>query len=289
MRCDLHVHTNRSGMCTVPLMSGICRECYNDPLELYQLLKRRGMDLVTVTDHDSIDAGAALQHFPDFFLSEEVTCTTPSGTQLHMGVYGIDERQHVQLACLRHDLPALIAYLSEQKLFFSINHILSSLTGPRTGADFAMFERHFPGLETRNGQIPPRCNRAAHLLAERWGKAPVGGSDAHTMAALGKTFTEVGGARNAGEFLVGLSQARGRVHGEHGAYGKLTRAVWQIGFELMREHPWTVALAPLMLAVPFVTIGNLARELAFESKWSPRLIPAGKVWDRAVKAAQPAA
>ena len=59
MRCDLHVHTTASGMCNIPLFDRVCRESYNDPVALYELLKRRGMDLVTATDHDSIDADGA--------------------------------------------------------------------------------------------------------------------------------------------------------------------------------------------------------------------------------------
>ena len=43
-------------MCTIPLLRKVCRESYNQPLEVYEKLKRLGMDLVTVTDHDSIDA-----------------------------------------------------------------------------------------------------------------------------------------------------------------------------------------------------------------------------------------
>ena len=38
MRCDLHVHTNRSGMCTIPLLRHVCRESYNEPLAVYEKL-----------------------------------------------------------------------------------------------------------------------------------------------------------------------------------------------------------------------------------------------------------
>src|ERR1700761_4259998 len=62
MRCDLHVHTRHSGMCNIPGFHRFCRESYNDPEAVYQTLKRRGMDLVTVTDHDSIDAAEQLRH-----------------------------------------------------------------------------------------------------------------------------------------------------------------------------------------------------------------------------------
>ena len=36
MRCDLHVHTVHSGMCTVPVLSRVCLESYNEPLALYE-------------------------------------------------------------------------------------------------------------------------------------------------------------------------------------------------------------------------------------------------------------
>lgn len=277
MKCDLHVHTTHSGMCTVPVMNRICRESYNDPRAVYETLKRRGMQLVTVTDHDSIDAVESLRRHPEFFLSEEVTCQTPSGTELHMGVYGIEESHHAELQRRRTDLPGLVAYLHEQQLFFTVNHVFSSLTGPRTDPDFAFFEEFFPGMETLNGQMLAACNRSASELAERWGKAPAGGSDAHTLASLGLTYTEIAGARDAGEFLDGLRAGRGRVHGQSGNCLKLTLAVYGIGWSMVRENAWMALFCPLFLAVPLVTLANLFREYGFDRKWSRRLAKAGSV------------
>jgi predicted metal-dependent phosphoesterase TrpH len=271
MRCDLHVHTRHSGMCTVPLLNRVCRESYNEPLAVYEILKSRGMNLVTVTDHDSIDAAEPLRRFPDFFLSEEVSCVTPSGTNLHMGVYDIEERHHVEFERRRDDLLSLLAYLREERLFFSINHVFSSLTGPRTDADFALFDDHFPAFETLNGQMPSFCNRPAAELAGRRSKAAIGGSDAHTLTSLGLTFTEVPGARCREEFLAGLRAARGRVQGECGNYWKLTYAVWRIANSLMRERRWTVLFAPLLAALPAVIAANCIREFAFSSRWASRL------------------
>jgi predicted metal-dependent phosphoesterase TrpH len=261
-------------MCNIPLLDSICRESYNDPLDLYKTLKSRGMDLVTVTDHDSIDAAEQLRRFPDFFLSEEVTCTTGSGTEIHMGVYAIEERHHEELQRRRRDLASLLAYLEEQKLFFSINHVFSSLTGPRTHDDFACFEEHFPAFETLNGQMLEAANRSAAALAARLGKAQVGGSDAHTLHSLGRTFTEVRGAADLDTFMGGLRHGRSTVHGEHGDYIKLTRAVWTIGVELIRERNWAAVMAPLMALVPAVILVNYLREMAFERKWS-RLLNSG--------------
>jgi predicted metal-dependent phosphoesterase TrpH len=273
MRCDLHVHTRHSGMCNIPGFDRFCRESYNDPEAVYQTLKRRGMDLVTVTDHDSIDAAQHLRHYPDFFLSEEVTCTTPSGTEIHVGVYGIEERHHIELQRRRPDVPALAAYLHERKILFSINHVFSSLTGRRTERDFEMFEDLFPALETLNGHIPTNNNRAATRLAEEWQKAVVAGSDAHTLGTLALTYTEVSGANSIGDYLQAVRHGRAQVAGASGNYAKLTRAVLGIGSSLVRERPWTMVLTPLMLAVPLVTLGNYICELTFHARWSRVMWP----------------
>jgi len=268
MRCDLHVHTRHSGMCNIPGFHRFCRESYNDPEAVYRTLKRRGMDLVTVTDHDSIDSAEHLRHYPDFFLSEEVTCITPSGTEIHVGVYGIEERHHMELQRRRSDVPALAAYLNEQKILFSINHVFSSLTGRRTELDFEMFHDLFPAIETLNGHIPAINNRAASQLAADWKKAPVGGSDAHTLETLALTYTEVAGAGTIGGYLEALRHGRGQVAGASGNYAKLTRAVLGIGASLVRERHWAFVLTPCMLAVPLVTLGNYFCELNFHARWS---------------------
>ncbi len=271
MKCDLHVHTHHSGMCTVPVMRRMCRESYNDPLEVYETLKRRGMDLVTVTDHDSIDAVEPLRRYQDFFLSEEVSCTTQHGTHLHMGVYGIEERDHVELQLRRDDLPRLVAYLNEKRLFFTINHVFSGLTGPRLEADFEYFAKNFPGIETRNGQMLATANRYAAAFAERVGLIQIGGSDAHTLASLGKTYTNVASASTTSEFLEGLKQGRTSVTGESGDTWKLTMAVWSIGASMVDEKAWTALLTPLMAFVPPIMIVNYLMELSFAAKWGTRM------------------
>jgi len=274
MRCDLHVHTRHSGMCNLPVLKRVCRECYNDPEAVYETLKRRGMDLVTVTDHDSIDAVESLRRRPDFFLSEEVTCITPSGMEIHVGALGIKDRDHIELQRRRNDVQSLAAYLGEQSIFFSINHVFSSLTGRRSELDFEFFADLFPGIETLNGQIPTGNNAAAARLARAWRKSEIGGSDSHTLASLGLTYTEVPGATDAQTFLEGVRRGQTRVQGASGGYLRLTRAIFEIGRGLIGEKPWTAAFAPLMVAIPLITLGNHISELLFEHRWSRRMWPA---------------
>lgn len=270
MRCDLHVHTIHSGMCTVPGLSRFCLESYNDPIALYERLKLRGMDLVTVTDHDSIDAVEDLRRFPDFFLSEEVTCTMPSGTEIHAGVYGMEERDHAQLQSRRHDIESLLAYATERNLFVTINHLYSSLTGKRADEDYATFARDFHGVETINGQMLGMANRLAADFARQFNKSQVAGSDAHSLIGVARTFTEVPHARNIEEYLGGLRRGSTVPMGESGNFFKLTGTVFGIGTSFIRSKPWFGGLGVLMALVPAIIFANYFRESTFANHWGRR-------------------
>lgn len=258
-------------MCNTPIFGRFCRESYNDPEELYTRLRLRGMSMVTITDHDSIDAAECLRGYPHFFLSEEATVTMPSGTEMHLGVYAITERDHTEIQRRRRDFLSLMMYLSERKLFSSVNHVYSGLTGRRQEDDFRWFASYVPAFETRNGQMHPWANAGAHRLAGQLGKIPVAGSDAHTYSGAGRTYTEVPGARTALEFFAGLRAGRGQIHGDHGSYLRLTADVLRIARELIKERPWTALLLPLATFIPAITASHWLNEIRFSGLWTRAL------------------
>jgi predicted metal-dependent phosphoesterase TrpH len=272
----MHVHSYFSGACTTPFANMFARESYNDPEQVYAVLERRGMNLFTLTDHDSIEGAEKLRARPGFFLSEELTCRMPSGTEVHIGVYDFHERQHVQLQQRRNDLLALLMYLTERRIFFSINHVFSSVTGRRDREDFAWFQEYFPAVETRNSHMLEETNGRAARLAEQWDKIAIGGSDAHAMPSVGTAFTEVPGARDKEEFFAGLRNGTGRVHGESGSFQKLTRDVLSIAVEMMREKHWTAALSPLAVLIPAITLFNYCDERVFSRRWAAELLDQSK-------------
>ena len=272
VKCDMHVHSYFSGACTTPFVGKFCRESYSNPDQVYSQLQRRGMNLFTLTDHDAIEGSEGLRRHPDFFLSEELTCRMPSGTEDHIGVYDFHERQHVQLQQRRNDLVALLMYLSERKLFFSINHVFSSVTGRRELEDFEWFEEYFPAVEIRNSHMLESANTKAAALARQWNKIAIGGSDAHALASVGTAYTEVPGAKNKEEFFAALRSGMGQVAGESGCFTKLTRDVFLIAFEMMREKSWTTLLTPLAVLVPAITLLNYYDERAFLRRWAPQVL-----------------
>ena len=272
MRCDLHVHTTASGRCNTPFLNYFSKESYNDPAEVYARCKQLGMSIVTATDHDSIDAAEVLRQHPDFFLSEEVTVCMPSGTEMHLGVYDISEKDHAEIQRRRNDFIALLMYLTERKLFFSVNHVFSGLTGRRTREDFDWFASYVPAFEVRNGQMWTESNLNADRLARKLGKVGIAGSDSHTLAGVARTYTEVRGARTVKEYFTALRFGRGTVHGQHGAYLKLTADIFRFVASVINEQPWAVAMLPFTFLVPVITAGHWLNEIRFCKQWAPRLV-----------------
>ena len=162
------------------------------------------MDLVTLTDHDTIEGALSLAHLPDTFVSEEVTVLLEGGRQLHVNVFGLDERQHEALQARRRDFEAFLAFLAEERLPASVNHLFSALTGARELADLRLPLGRLPLIEALNGAMPEGHNERARIVGREAGMAPVGGSDAHSLAHVARAFTTVPGARTKEEFLAGL-------------------------------------------------------------------------------------
>jgi predicted metal-dependent phosphoesterase TrpH len=259
-------------MCNTPGLTRICRESYNQPEDVYHRCKQRGMSIVTVTDHDSIEAAEALRKYRDFFLSEEVTVRMPSGTEMHLGVYGITEKDHTEIQRRRSDFIALLMYLTERKLFFSVNHVFSGLTGKREMEDFNWFASYVPAFEIRNGMMWNEANRSAERLAKKLDKIGIAGSDSHTLGGVGLTFTEVPGSRTVNEFFLGLRVGHGIVHGEHGSYKKLTLDICRFAAGLLREKPLAAAILPLSIFMPAITAGHWLNEIRFCKRWTASLL-----------------
>jgi hypothetical protein len=190
---------------------------------------------------------------------------------MHLGVYGINERDHAEIQRRRNDFIALLMYLTERKVFFSVNHVFSGLTGSRDEEDFRWFASYVPAFEVRNGQMWAQANDSAEKLAKRLGKMGIAGSDSHTIAGVGRTYTEVAGARTAEEFLAGLRAGRAVIGGTHGSYAKLTADVYRIVLALLCDQPWTLPLMPLAAFVPAFTAAHWLNEIRFCRKWSAKL------------------
>jgi len=194
-------------------------ESYNTPEGVYQRAKARGMDLVAITDHDTIDGALTLAARPDVIVGCEVTAVFPNdAVAVHLGVLGITEAQHREVARLRHDVRDLLPYLREHNIFTTLNHVASRINGPLTAAHVAALVPWIDAFEVRNGSRLIEQNRTASCLAEAHGKVGIGGSDSHTRRGIGRTWVEVPGAGTRDEFLAGLRAGHVVVGGRQGNY-----------------------------------------------------------------------
>jgi predicted metal-dependent phosphoesterase TrpH len=223
MRADLHVHTlhsTRSGNMRF-LRS---RDCYSRPIDVYRCAKSRGMDLIAITDHDSIDGALELagsvEHPDEVIIGEEVSCWHRD-IQVHLGVYGMTEALHRDIQPLRRNAFDVIACLRSAGVFFSLNHLLHFYRGQAPLAEYLRLLEEVPALEVRNGAMLPAHNQLIEEIVSRRAArnqatlAAIGGSDAHTLRRVGRTWTEAPG-RNREEFLESLKRGLGRPGGDHG-------------------------------------------------------------------------
>ena len=182
------------------------------------------MDLVAITDHDSIDGALELldarPDATDVIVGEEVSCRLPDGDiEVHLGVYGMTEALHREMQPLRRNVFDVTARLREADVFFSLNHLLHFYRGQIPFDRYLRLLDEVPALEVRNGTMLPAHNALVESIAERrTAAAPmsrlamVAGSDAHTLRRVGRTWTTAPG-RTREEFLASLRQGLGRPGG----------------------------------------------------------------------------
>jgi predicted metal-dependent phosphoesterase TrpH len=265
-RADMHVHTRHSRVNgNIPFLRS--RDCYSDPLDVYRIAKTRGMDVVTITDHDSIDGWLELlsrrPDHADILPGEEVSCWYPDTTlEIHLGVYGLTESHHRELQPLRRNAFELIEYLNGSGLFFAFNHPFHFFRHQVTLEEYSRLFLLASAVEVRNGTMLPAHNA---LVADVWervrgaGAPVVAGSDAHTTRRIARPWTEAPG-RTAAEFLENLRAGAGRAAGAHGgaragagdAYGVVARYAASIfGFGPRDHSGWHRAVcAACVVASP---------------------------------------
>src|ERR1043166_7387182 len=224
-KCDLHIHSRYSARSDEWLFRRLeLPDSYSDPSELHRQLSERGMDYVTITDHDTIEGCLQIVDLPNTFISEQVTTYFPQDPcKVHLLVWGITEAQHNDIVIVRDNIFALQRYLQEAQIAHAVAHPLYSITGKLDASHLErliLLFKHFEGIsglrdrllselarELLSGLTPENIEEWAnrHDLQpthpEPWRKIFTGGSDDHGGQFVAGAFTETPKARTAAEFL----------------------------------------------------------------------------------------
>src|SRR3954468_5270530 len=239
-RCDLHIHSRHSARSEEWLFRRFdFPDSYSDPKQLYEQLRKRGMDYVTITDHDSIDGCLEIGNLPRTFISEQVTTYFPHDVcKLHILVWGISEQQHRDIEGVRENIFDLQRYLQRAQIAHAVAHPLYSVNGKLEAMhleQLILLFKHFEGInglrdallsdlaQTLFQQLTPEqidtfANRhgVAPTHAEAWKKILVGGSDDHGGQFAASAFTETPDTKSAQEFLKSVRNGNCTARGEGG-------------------------------------------------------------------------
>ncbi len=225
-RADMHCHSEASALSRLGVQRAVgLPECATSPDEVYELAKRRGMDFVTITDHDTIEGVMRIAERPDVFISEELTASFRGEPQaVHVLCYGITPDDHQWLQANSGDVELCAAYMYEREIACALAHPYYTVAAPLTARHRRRLAELFAVWEVRNGARAPELNRpAATYVATRDGTG-IGGSDDHAGVDIGRTWTETPRAGSPGEFLARLRDGEAVARGAQGSAAKWAHA-----------------------------------------------------------------
>lgn len=261
-RCDVHVHSRHSDRPSEWYLDRIgAPESFTEPLEIYRLAKARGMDFVTISDHDSIAGALDIAHLPGTFLASEETVTFPEdGCDLHILVLGVTEAQHRELQRRKRNLYDFRAFARSEGIVHVVAHPLFRVNDRLTLDHLEKVLVLFRLFEGVNGTRDPRATALFDAvlsaatpallseLAERHGLevdfdpaeplryATTGGSDDHGGIYVATTWTETAPAESVAEYLAHLGAGRCRPGGEAGSSLKLARSFQTLAHDYYRAR-----------------------------------------------------
>jgi glycosyltransferase involved in cell wall biosynthesis len=253
-RADLHCHSNGSNKPGEAVLKAIdCPESYSEPVDVYEQAKRRGMDFVTITDHDSLRGIVQLIGKREHFFGEELTCYFPEdGCKMHILVWGLTAADHEDLQAVANDIYKVAELIEDRQLAHSVAHPVYRQNDRLERWHLERLVLLFKGFETLNGShsvlhrqsLEPLLDSLTadmiadfsdrHGLAARWPephlKSRTGGSDDHGLFNIGRTWTEFpGDVETPAQVLDCLRNGRCRPGGEAGSSVKLAHNFYGVG------------------------------------------------------------
>lgn len=225
-RVDMHCHSTASQESRLGVQRAVgLPECATPPQEVYELAKRRGMDLVTITDHDTIAGVLEIADRPDVFISEELTARFRGEPQaVHVLCYDITPDDHEWLQAHNGDVELCATYMYEREIVCALAHPYYTVAAPLSARHRRRLAELFEVWEICNGARARELNRpAATYVATRDGIG-IGGSDDHAGVDIGRTYTETPLAESPGEFLEHIRSGNALARGAQGSAAKWAHA-----------------------------------------------------------------
>ena len=189
-RADLHLHSSHTNKPTYWAMRKFnVPESYSSPRYLYQNALARGMDFVTITDHNTISGALEIAHLPNTFISSEITSHFPeNGCKIHLVTLHISEKQFAEILRLRKNIHELTAYLRQERIVHFLAHPLYAQNDKLTVDIIEKCLLMFDVFEVKNGCRAQRFNHfTAQLISSLTPALMERLADKHPELAVGPT------------------------------------------------------------------------------------------------------
>ena len=258
-KADLHVHSKYSTRPSEWVLQKIgCSESYTEPKRLYALAKERGMDFVTITDHNTLAGSLEIAHLKDTFISEEITSYFPEDRcKIHVLAYDINEKQHDQISRIRENIYDLVAFLRAEGIIHAAAHPMYSLNDRLTFENFERLLLLFKTFEL-NGTRDDYQNRILKEIldnltmekisslsekynimseeADPWIKHIIGGSDDHSSLNIARTYTEMENVSTVKEFLNGIMENKAAAGGKASTPKTMSHNLYSIAYQFYKNR-----------------------------------------------------
>ena len=226
-RADLHCHSTASQVSKLGVQRALgLPECATPPEEVYALAKRRGMDFVTITDHDTIDGVLEIADRPDVFVSEELTARFRGEPQaVHILCYGITPDDHEWLQAHAGDVEAVAEYLHEHEIACALAHPFYAVEAPLQPRHRRRLAQLFAIWEVRNGSRARELNHRPRSTSRRTAASASAAPTTTPGVDIGRTWTETpAGGDAAASSSPTCAPAASSAHGEQGSAAKWAHA-----------------------------------------------------------------
>ncbi len=255
VKIDLHCHSWASNRPALWLMQRLgCPESFTPPEQVRETAMQRGMDFITITDHNTIDGVNEVEQYDNVIVGNEITTYFPDGVKIHVVCLGITKEQFEVIQTVRENIDRLVDYLNEQDIVHFCAHPLHKVNGRLQWEHFEKMILLFKRFEILNGTRLRRLNQLVEAIlsnlnptlidelskkhgikpvGERpWIKYVTGGSDDHSGLFVGTCYTEVEVTSPTKEgVLEAIRQGRTRACGDNDGCLTLAHQVNSIAFQ----------------------------------------------------------
>lgn len=241
-KCDLHVHSGASKQSARWILRTLkAPESFTPPELIYDLARKRNMDLVTITDVNTIEGVEKIAGLPGAFLSEEISALLPGSRKpVHILAYDITGEQHEETTGLRDNVFTLLEYLDEQGIVNALAHPFYFPGEDLTPEEWKELVERVALVEGRNGTRAVWENNAsidmARVIRGEGFSGFTAGSDDHCGRFFGLTYTEARSDGTVGGFLREIAMGRGVLQGDHGSAVRSSYAVYSIAYSFYRDR-----------------------------------------------------